>query len=206
MFLNHTSHINDPTVAEEIMNDIEMLHLSNSSSIFELALTLFIKKWKIKNKTKDQSIINFLSYFENKWIKSNNGWYEGIQLYTPSTNNALEATNKVIKDDGTFRERHFLSRFLVIASNIINDWSVERDPSSINAKSFSIELSINLNLWTAAYHWAKSPKEVICVQNDIVKQYFIPARDLESISRTDLNKYTNKKWTTFNQFKKSFDI
>lgn len=65
---------------------------------------------------------------------------------------------------------------------------------------------INLNLWTTSYHWAKSQKEVICVQDDILKQYFIPARDLESISQTDLKKYRNKNWTTFNQFKKSFDI
>ena len=43
-------------------------------------------------------------------------------------------------------------------------------------------------------------------QNDVSKQYYIPARNLESISQADLNKYINKTWTTFNQFKKSFDI
>ena len=80
-----------------------------------------MKKWKTNNRQRNESIIDFLNYSDNVWIKSNNGWYEGIQVYTPSTNNALEATNKVIKDDSTFRERHVLSRFLVIASNIINN-------------------------------------------------------------------------------------
>ncbi|RNA28122.1 hypothetical protein BpHYR1_003222 [Brachionus plicatilis] len=32
------------------------------------------------------------------------GWYEGLQLFTPSTNNSLEATNRVIKDEDTLRD------------------------------------------------------------------------------------------------------
>ncbi|CAF3712454.1 unnamed protein product [Rotaria socialis] len=130
-----------------------------------------------------------LSVFDNKWIKSNG-----------------EATNKVVKDDGTFRERHVLSRFLVIASNIINNWSIERDPSSTNAKLFTVKPTICLNLWTSSYQWAKSTKDVICRQDDVSKKYYIPARNLESISQADLNKYVNRKWTTFNHFKNSFDI
>ncbi|CAF1021873.1 unnamed protein product [Didymodactylos carnosus] len=106
--------------------------------------------------------------------------------------NALEATNKVIKYDGTFRERHVISRFLVIAANIINNWSIERDPSSINAKPFSVEPPICLNLWTSAYQWAKTTKDVVCLQNDVFKQYYIPARNLEFISQADLNKYIKK--------------
>ncbi|CAF3269215.1 unnamed protein product [Rotaria sp. Silwood2] len=164
------------------------------------------KNWKMNNRQKNQSIIEFLNYFDNEWIQTNGGWYEGIQLYTPSTNNALEATNKVIKDDGTFRERHVLSRFLVVASNIINNWSIERDPSSINTKLFATEPTICLNLWTTSYQWAKSSKNVICIKNDVSNKYYIPAGNLESISQGDLNKYVNKKWTTFNQFMKSFDI
>ncbi|CAF4338707.1 unnamed protein product [Rotaria sp. Silwood2] len=160
----------------------------------------------MNNRQKNQSIIEFLNYFDNEWIQTNGGWYEGIQLYTPSTNNALEATNKVIKDDGTFRERHVLSRFLVVASNIINNWSIERDPSSINTKLFATEPTICLNLWTTSYQWAKSSKNVICIKNDVSNKYYIPAGNLESISQGDLNKYVNKKWTTFNQFMKSFDI
>jgi hypothetical protein len=36
--------------------------------------------------------------------------------------------------------------------------------------------------------------------------HYIPARDLQSITQDDFNKYINEKWATFNQFKKSFDI
>jgi hypothetical protein len=203
---NRVCHIDDKNSAKEIIVDIEMLQLSNSKEIFKLASKLFIKKWNINNKQKNQSILDFLNYFDDEWLKSNDGWYEGVQLYTPSTNNALEAVNRTIKDDGTFRERHVLSRFLTIASNIINNWSIERDPSSINAKVLATEPTISLSLWTSSYQWAKSTKDIICVSNDFTKTYYIPARDLQSITKADLNKYKNNKWTIFNQFKKSFDI
>ena len=39
-----------------------------------------------------------------------------------------------------------------------------------------------------------------------LKQNYMPARDLQPITKADLNKFKNKKWTIFNQFKKSFDI
>ncbi|CAF5148201.1 unnamed protein product, partial [Rotaria magnacalcarata] len=102
---NRISHINDKDIAKEILEDIEMLQLSNSTIIFKLASTLFMKKWKLNNKKTDQSILEFLNYFDNEWLKSNAGWYEGLQLYVPNTNNALEATNRTIKDVGTFSER-----------------------------------------------------------------------------------------------------
>jgi len=153
-----------------------------------------------------QSILDLLDYFTNERPNTNDGWYEGIQLHTPSTNNALEATNRTIKDDGTFRERHMLSRFLTMASNIVNNWSIERDPLSINVKMFATEPTISLALWNASYQWVKKTKDIICISNDSSKTYYIPARDLQSITQADSNKYKNKKWTTFNQFKKSFNI
>ncbi|CAF4168170.1 unnamed protein product [Rotaria sordida] len=203
---NRVCQIDDKHIAKEIIEDIEMLQLSNSTEVFKLASTLFIKKWNMNNKQKNESILDFMNYFHNEWLKTNDGWYEGIQVYTPSTNNALEATNRTIKDDGAFRERHILSRFLTIASNIVNNWSIERDITSINGKIFATEPTISLELWTLSYQWAKSTKDIICISNDSSKIYYIPARDLQSISQASLNKYKNKTWSTFNQFTKSFDI
>jgi len=133
-------------------------------------------------------------------------WYEGVRLYTPSTNNALESTNRTIKDDGTFRERHILSRFLTTSSDIVRNWSIDRDSSSVNSKQFATEPTITLQLWTSSYQWAKSNKNIICISSDSTKIYYIPAHNLQSISQADLNRYKKQKFTTFNQFKKSFDI
>ena len=44
---------------------------------------------------------------------------------TPATNNVLDYFNKTIKDGGTLRERYSLVRFLVIASDMVKDWSNE---------------------------------------------------------------------------------
>ncbi|CAF3108191.1 unnamed protein product [Rotaria sp. Silwood2] len=80
----------------------------------------------------------------NEWFKSNDDCYEGIQLYVPRTNNAPETTTKTIKDDLTFRKRYVLSRVLTISSNIVNNWSTERDLSSVNARLFATEPTISL--------------------------------------------------------------
>ncbi|CAF3862535.1 unnamed protein product [Rotaria sp. Silwood1] len=203
---NRICHINDKDISKEMLEDIEMVQLCNSSTLFKLATTLFMKKWNYNNKEKNQSVLDFLQYFDDEWLKSNSGWYEGIRLYTPSTNNALESTNRTIKDDGTFRERHMLSRFLTIASDIVRNWSIDRDPSSANPKQFATEPTITLQLWTSSYQWAKSNKKINCISNDSTKIYYIPARQLQSFTQTDLNRYKKQKFTTFNQFQKSFDI
>ncbi|CAF2911546.1 unnamed protein product [Rotaria sp. Silwood2] len=190
---NRICQVNDRDIAKEMVEDIEMLQLCNSSSLFELATTLFMQKWKYNTKEKNQSVLDFLEYFDDEWLKSNPGWYEGIRLYTPSTNNALEAINRTIKDDGTFREHHVLSRFLTASSNIVRNWSINRDPSSANPKQFATEPTITLDLWTRSYQWAKSNKNIICIPNDSAKIYYIPARDLRSVSQTNLNRYRKQK-------------
>ncbi|CAF3990042.1 unnamed protein product [Rotaria magnacalcarata] len=43
--------------------------------------------------------------------------------FTPSANNALEVTNNIIKKENTLRERLLLSRFKVLAFEIVEKWS-----------------------------------------------------------------------------------
>jgi hypothetical protein len=94
----------------------------------------------------------------------------------------LEAINKSIKGDETIRERHVLSRFLIIVSNIVDNWSNKRDSSVINAKIFDTESTVSLELWTLSYQWAKLTKNEVCLRNDTSKQYCIPVCDLQSIT------------------------
>jgi len=62
-----------------------------------------------------KKLSSFIEYFRSEWLTSHNGWYEGMLHFTPITNNALEATNRVINDENTFRERLPLPRFKVLA-------------------------------------------------------------------------------------------
>ncbi len=56
----------------------------------------------------------------SEWLESKNGCYEGLELYVPNTNNALEATNRVIKDEDTIREWLVSSIFTVVVFWIVN--------------------------------------------------------------------------------------
>jgi hypothetical protein len=72
-----------------------------------------MKNWRAREE-------DFSEYFENEWLITLGTWYEGCNVFTPSANNALEATNRVIKDEHTFRERHTVSKFFRIANEIVN--------------------------------------------------------------------------------------
>ncbi|CAF5223666.1 unnamed protein product, partial [Rotaria magnacalcarata] len=73
----------------------------------------------------------------------------------PSTNNALEAINNVIKKENTFRERLSLSRF----------------------KKYNYKQTISLELWTTGYQWVKLNKSILSTECDNSVQYYIPAGD-----------------------------
>lgn len=48
-------------------------------------------------------------------------WYEGAAIYTPSTKNALESHNAVIKRSITMRKRLPLNQFLTCISGLMTD-------------------------------------------------------------------------------------
>ncbi|CAF1044974.1 unnamed protein product [Brachionus calyciflorus] len=50
------------------------------------AVKLFVLKYK---RFKNAALNDFLSYFENEWVKKNSGWYEGYAIGMPSTTNGL---------------------------------------------------------------------------------------------------------------------
>ncbi|CAF3818191.1 unnamed protein product [Rotaria sp. Silwood1] len=70
--------------------------------LFMKASNVFVKKW---SKTEP----NFVECFQNEWLTTHDAWHEGVDHCTPSTDNALEATNNVIKKENTLRERLPLS-------------------------------------------------------------------------------------------------
>lgn len=97
----------DKETRDSIMHDINLLQRSPCSDVFELASTLFIKKWKSSSRPNVQS---FVDYFSKQWIEENDGWYEGKAVFFPSTNNGLEATNRWIKAHETFRNKLSLGK------------------------------------------------------------------------------------------------
>jgi hypothetical protein len=142
-------------------------------------------------------------FLENEWLTLLDSWYEGYSIFTPSTKNSLEATNKVIKDEHTFRERHPLARFLTIANDIVSKWSISRNQDQTDPMVFSTEPTITLKKWTDSYHFAKSSKSVLQIpsKKKHLTDYYIPAGTIETVTKTDIQKYNKKKWISCDQFK-----
>lgn len=174
---------------EKILADIDRLQLCYSTETFNKGANLFLKKWQQENE--------FCRYFKNEWIFRNRNWFEGIQLLTPSTNNCLESANNLLKKQYTFRERLDLSHFLHVMLKTTTEWSQQYQ---FKIKEFAGQTTIDLKLWTAAYHWAKLNVEV-AVQDKIF--YQIPASGKNIVLVEDaivdpFNSYMNKifsHWT-----------
>ena len=185
--------IEDKDLHSGIMDDIDTLQLSKNKTIFDMAVKLFLKKWKSQER--------FLDYFSSEWLGSKSGWYEGLEVNVPSTNNALEATNRYIKDEDTIRERLPLSRFTVVVFSIVNKWSKERNPTRVNAKKFEHQPQITLPYWTDGYNWVKLNKEGISISKDDRTIYYIPGGDETGITDKEVKRYENCKFNLFDTYK-----
>lgn len=146
-------HIHSTPKRLEFINDLHKLQLSQSSEIFDAASELFVEKWMPESK-------ELLDYFRNEWLIKNRNWYEGFAKRVPSTNNSLEAFNRVVKDEQTLRARMDLAQFRIKVFEMVRQWSVEY-ASGLNKvnnswynKDKDDELMLDLPMWTASYNWA----------------------------------------------------
>lgn len=73
-----------------IKADITLLQQAPDRKVFALMSQLFCEKWRPVE-------TEFITYFESQWLGEHCNWFEGAATYTPSTNNAQEAVNGVIK-------------------------------------------------------------------------------------------------------------
>jgi hypothetical protein len=108
-------------------------------------IKLFMKKWK-DNRNKE--VQTFLDYFQMQWLDSYSGWFESYAPGVPSTNNSLEAINYTVKALHTLRERLPLSRFLIVGTNLVKSWSLDRNPNRKNAKYFALWPADDIKAWT----------------------------------------------------------
>ncbi|CAF1034936.1 unnamed protein product [Brachionus calyciflorus] len=170
-------------------------------------MDLFKKKWKhfgIKQ------INDFLTYFNNQWCKSNNGWLEKYSVGIQSTSNALESFHDKIKKD--LKDKRFgIIEFLnECESNLIHRWSTRKSPTltlirdgesvitdNLNIKTFDNEPFISSNDYTEAYKWNRLNKSII-VYND---QLFMPDGKKKTLSKEDCKLYLEelqqKNWSSF---------
>ncbi|KAG5899638.1 hypothetical protein JTB14_036011 [Gonioctena quinquepunctata] len=81
------------------------------------------------------------------WYKIATGsWEQLLILHQP-----LESFNKAMKDSNTLRERFPLSRFLVVAKEMVNQWSTNYTTNP-EENYVAKDPSISLKDWTESYH------------------------------------------------------
>ncbi|RNA44430.1 hypothetical protein BpHYR1_049085 [Brachionus plicatilis] len=65
-------------------------------------------------------------------VNLHSGWFEGAHLFVPSTNNAFEATNRVIEDQKTFPNSFIFLQMILIRLLILNiSWGEEKEEERI---------------------------------------------------------------------------
>lgn len=99
-----------------VMDDIRNMQLAPNRATFGMMTKLFCAKW-------ERIESDFVTYFEKEWLGPHCNWFEGAANYTPSTNNALESHNAVIKRLITLRRRLPLNQFLICMKTMTSDIS-----------------------------------------------------------------------------------
>ena len=97
-----------------------------------------------------------LTYIKTEYFHKNQNWFEGFGQNCPSTNNAIESFNAVLKRCYTLRERMAVGDFLESMENMLNEQSLLRDPISKDSKPFQTLKIIKKKTWQAAYELDKS--------------------------------------------------
>ena len=125
--------------------NLRFLENIHTISLFEVALSLFEKKWNEKGS-------DFLDYFYENWVDTSfSNWYRGsIPLGFSHTNNAIEGFNNGIKLKYTNWERLQLGDFLKIIEEIISDYSEQT-----SMLPFPKSLSVSKDLWMKAQKMEK---------------------------------------------------
>lgn len=101
----------------EVVSDLDKLRISQNPDMFDKASKLFLEKYS--------EYQQFVEYFEYEWLDQNRNWYEGSSPHlVPSTNNAEETWNRLLKDEKTLRRRLPLQEFVNNIHVWVESWSV----------------------------------------------------------------------------------
>lgn len=177
-----------------ILDDVRKMQLAPNRNIFAMMTNLFIKKWQIIEP-------NFVAYFKKEWLGVHVNWFEGAADYTPSTNNALESHNAVIKRKITFRRKLPLQEFLNAMLTMTNDVSKQ---FADDTRKIAMEPNIPRDMMMRA---AELHNDGFTVFRAHKKQtgatvYIFPSEKCSSehANLTYYQSLTKRQWTSFDEF------
>lgn len=170
------------------------MHLASNRKIFGFMADLFSKKWESLES-------DFVRYFERQWLGTHSNWFEGAADYTPSTNNALESHNAVIKRKVTFRKRLPLNQFLITMKEMTQDVSKE---FSNDKRTLAEELLISKETWNNAAKMHLEEFKTFKVKKSEADKsvYVLPSSkcDTENANVQYYKHLANRQWNSFDEF------
>lgn len=149
-----------------IYEDIKRLQKCPTDKMFKRAVDLFVNKWNALEK-------DFTQFFRENYCQKTNKWCEAYSKKCPSTNNGLEATNAIIKEQKTLRERLPTNIFLAKMVEIAMNWSQRRDPNSTNVVLFHKLPEICLKYWTQGFHLAIDRSKIFLTRVIYLKKHYL---------------------------------
>ena len=104
-------------MSNDIKKEIIFLQGLTNRKLYEQGIELFKLKYSQFSVTR-----TFLSKFSKCFIEKNNNWQEPYDVFAPSTNNALERFNLLVKDKYFKWNRLNMTNFFDISFKILNDF------------------------------------------------------------------------------------
>lgn len=171
-----------------LLNDIRTLSNAISEETFDTGVQLFKNKWETVNK-------NIVSYMDKVWFTEFKHWYVGALPRVPITNNALEAFNRVLKDQFSFRAKLDVGPLLECLKNCVAHYSKEY---ALGKRTIAETTTITTQMYKEGHMYLKQnqPKQAMVGTS---RQIFVSILGDDFSTLEAVRKY-------FKQFLKSVNI
>lgn len=134
----------------KILRDIKILQHSQDVEVFKKAAAFLIIKW-------EKRASSFVSFFKKNYIEQRSNWFEGVSMFAPSTNNAQEATHRVIKSTFTCNRRISVQEMKSLAGVMVKNWSLDLE----KIKPFAEKVEQTVEELKEGYKWIKKHKPTV---------------------------------------------
>lgn len=177
-----------------IKEDIILLQQAPEKKIFFFMAKIFCAKWKPIE-------ADFIKYFEKHWLGVHCNWFEGASVYTPSTNNAQEAVNNVIKTKVTLRRRLPMNQFMLSMMKLISEYSAELGNET---REYSKEPKIGTKMWGEGILLQQNSFKSFPIKASTShpdhRSFIVPSSKCQNESIEYYKALGNKKWTSFDEY------
>ena len=159
----YAKKITDMELKGQFIQDINALSYAWSPNAATLLRDLFFAKW---DSHIDNHAVDAAAHFRSEWCNTRLGnWSRGHAPNSVVNTNGLEATNKVVKDELTFRQLMPVLDFLRKGVVWLQEQSANRDENfeglNPNVLKFARNHTFKTKEWTQAHTWKVSTSKQI---------------------------------------------